>query len=689
MHDYYGIIAITDLKIASELEVVNIKAAFLELRGSLKQLLWYWLVNFDKTIGALAKFKEDLRVTDADLAIRTKSVVFLRQVNEWLDQIQSENQSSSRGSGQTTLLQRKYVSEGLLNLPNAFAAIERDDSFGMDQQLRHGRKNMEADLHPRQLLFALLYFSAVNGSQHCTERLLSDIESLQDFGIHIHWLIIQIGQSTKWEDQNTQIHKKLTGTAIPGTARAGVIDRLAHIIAKLGYKLEKAFRTKDSYGRIPLHHAVQYDLPPVCREILKHMRETSESRSGAGPSPSLIPDLERLTSLDLAVLHENFTISNILLEDYHHRIDLAEIEKGQSSLGQVLPGNLLAHALRLESFAIVRLLHRSIIDVKHRDHNGNTALHLAVRSGKLEYVAEILQGWEGNQNVDLNACEDVSGGTPLILASARGDLAIVELLLRAGADPTTQDHLGWRAKDHAALRGWLPMARTLEVLTAEHSKEDHDIDDLLQRRRATVKKTLSANLTEQRSPKVSPSQSQIFVNLGALDTYKPITAVDLSPFVWPDPYNPQREADFCVEVQAINGDQARNIIQLPILEDKANKPWRFLTKNPKDFKLAFNVYHSETAAHKGNSLIGSAVALLDSLKQGLGPTRESLIRNFTIPVLHKDTLDLIGTITFYFLIVTPFLHPDPKQVIKQELSFPGSNGLPIIGHRGILESATG
>ena len=108
----------------------------------------------------------------------------------------------------------------------------------------------------------------------------------------------------------------------------------------------------------------------------------------------------------------------------------------------LLPGNLLGNALVLESFAIVHLLHISFIDLKHTDHNGNTALHLAVRSGKREYVTEILRGWKADHTLDLDAREVVYGWTPLVVAYARGDYAIVELLLRAGADPTTQDRFG-------------------------------------------------------------------------------------------------------------------------------------------------------------------------------------------------------------------------------------------------------
>lgn len=689
LRDHYGITAITDLDFASGLEVVDLRAALIELRGSLKQLLWYWLVNFDKILGSLAKFQQDLCVSDVDQAILNKSVEDLCQVNDWLKMLQPETHGTCHGSAQMTLLQRQYFDESLFHLPltTAFAAIERDDTLGLDQQLRLCRSISGIAEHSRQqFLFSLLHLSAVKGSQRCVVRLLRDIESIQDFGHHIHCLIIKIGRSKKSRHRHTQV-QNLAGTAFPGINLTETIDQLADIITKLGFRIGKALQTEDSLGRIPLHHAVQYDLPQVCREILKHMRQIGGSCSVAFPSPALIVDRERLTSLDMAVLNGNAVILNILLEDHHRRMEAARIEKGHFPQEKILPGNLLANALGLGSFAIVRLLHRSFIDVKHRDHNGNTALHLAVRSGKIEYVAEIVQGCDGNHNLDLDAREVVYGWTPLILAAARGDLAIVEILLRAGADPTTQGHLGWRAKDYAAYRGWLPIAKKLTALTAGHSKDEDDVESLDQQRWPTEKSGVSAHLAEHHDQEASPSRSQVWVVLGALDTYKAVTAVDMSSYVWPDLYDPQCEADFYIEVRAIDEGQARYVVQLPILEDRANKPCHFVTNNAKNFKLAFNVYHSKTSAHKGDPLIGSAIALLDSLKQGLGHARESLVRNFTIPILRKDTLDFIGTVTFYFLIMTPFPHPDPRQVIKQELPFPTSKGLPIIGHRGILESS--
>lgn len=136
-----------------------------------------------------------------------------------------------------------------------------------------------------------------------------------------------------------------------------------------------------------------------------------------------MPDREGLVSLDLAILHGNVMILALLLEDHHRRTEVASTENWRSSRRY-----FQEDYLRLRkgwSFAIIRLLHRSVIDVKHRDHNGNTALCLAVRSRRIEYVTEIIQGWNGIQQLDLDVCEVIYCWIALILASARGDLAIV------------------------------------------------------------------------------------------------------------------------------------------------------------------------------------------------------------------------------------------------------------------------
>ncbi|KAI4254936.1 MAG: hypothetical protein L6R42_006984, partial [Xanthoria sp. 1 TBL-2021] len=691
LYEQYRINNYLDLSLASGLEVVDLQATFVESRDSFKQLLWFWVVNFDKTVTSLAKFETDLAVSDPDLELRTRSINELCRLEDLLNRLSEIKSQIDVGlSAHTTSTLPKQPSEKLSHTPSKgeLAVIERDEAPGLEQHLEERRADSGADQHSyEQYLFALLYFSLMNGSQSCTQTLLPAMGSLQHFGDHVHRLISRIGRTTRLQDRNAPIQDP-NDTTIPKFKANAIVGRLARVVARLGL-LRKTFPIKDRLGRIPLHYAIEYDLLPVCQEILKHMREDKASQYVATDSPARIPDREGLTSLDLAVSQGNLEILNILLDDRDRRIQAARTIKPYLSQPELLPGKLLTNAIELQCFPVFQLLHRSGIDVKYANHQRHTALHLAVRSRKEEYVTEILHRRNDDQTLDLHACDAVYGRTPLIMASANGDLSLVHALLQAGADPTVKDHLGWRAQDHAAFRGWLPIANELSQLTAERLESEDKFDSVEQQRRNHVKPDLSENLAERLGCQHSANDCEVFVNLGALDTYKPVLAVDLSPYVRPDPYNPQREADYTVEVRAINDDQSRHLVQLPILEDRANKPWRFVTQNPENFKLAFTVYHSTTSAQKDNSPIGRAVALLHSLKQGFGPARESLIRNFTIPILHKETLDFIGTVTFYFLVVTPFPHPNPRKVIQPKLSFSGEDGLPIIGHRGMGQNDPG
>ncbi|KAL8902253.1 MAG: hypothetical protein Q9207_004820 [Kuettlingeria erythrocarpa] len=590
-----------DLHLSSALEVEDLQATIVEWRDSFKQLLWFWVVNFDKTISSLAKFETHLAASTSDLALRTRSI------------------------------------DELCRLENTLNTLSKVKS-----QIDAGPPTQVTSTLPKQP----------------TETLLSHLPS------------------------------KGTDATFPKVEANAIVGRLARVVARLGL-LRKSFQFKDRLGRLPLHYAVEYGLPPVCQEILKHMREDRAKQYIATESPAFIPDSEGLTPMDLAVLHGNLEIVNMLLDDRDRRIRDARTNGPHFPQSELLPGNLLMTAIELQYFPVFQLLHRSGIDVRYADGQSNTALHLAVRSRKKQYLTEILHHRSHDQTLNLDARESVYGRTPLIMASENGDHSLVCMLLQAGADPTIEDNLGWRAKDHAAFRGWLPIAKELSQLAADQLEKGDEVNNIEQQRRHNVKSELSINFAERLKRQQSADECEVFVNLGALDTYKPVLGVDLGPYVKPDPYTPQREADHTVEVRAINGDQTRHLVQLPVLEDRANKPWRFVTKDPEDFKLAFTIYHSTTSAQKGDSSIGSAVALLRSLKQGFGPARESLIRNFTIPILHKDNLEFIGTITFYCLIVTPFPHPDPRKVIQRELPCLGEAGLPIIGHRGMGQNDPG
>ena len=694
LRNRFGIQDISDMDLANWLEARELKSLYVELHIHLKRLLWYWLVNIDKILGSIARFYVGLSVSDVDYTIRTKLIKELRHVNDSIQRLQGKSQENHCKLWRSTLMRgnRPYYGLFYTIFTKALMALERQDDLALGDHLSISRSI--GYQCRKDFLLTLLHnsvFLTKEGSRECINTLLVAIETLPDLDDCVHWLVSSVGRLHGSQNRLETATKVIDPTPITPVAAeqaAEIAGHLTHILAKLASKSEISLGTQDCFGKIPLHHAVQYSLPTVCTEILSQMRRRPGPHSTAFRSAALIPDLEGLTSLDIAVLNQDLGILTLLLEDHNPCMAEASTDDKSTSLSGMLSGSLLHNALMLDSTGIVRLINRSMPDVNYADRNGNTALYIAVRSGKTDYVTEIVRERDGKERLDLDAQELVYGWTPLILASAMGDLAIVETLLEAGANITKQDHFGWRAKDHAAFRGWLPLAKKLGTLTAELLLIENGSIEFEKRRRPAAEVTLANNLTEQQSRNALSNQSIIYVNLGALDTYKPMTAVDMSPYVWPDRYDAQRESDFCIEIRAGHDARSEKLAQLPILEDKANKTWQFVTNEARDFQIAFDIYHSELSGHEGDRYIGSAVALLYSLKQGLGPARESLIRNFTIPVLQKVTLKCIGKVTFYLLIITPFPHPDPKQVIKQKLSFLSHKNCRVIGHRGIQTSVT-
>ena len=692
LFNHYGLRDSIELTDVNQTELEDVIAASIELHDSLTQLQWYGIVNFNKIVGRLGKFRlgnirhsdtNNLRPSDTQLAIQAKCLRSLKDLEDFLTRLNSQESEAIRpdSKGRSLFLERLYheIRLPLTSLNNIYHAVKEDDTSLLYQYIHEqGYGDQEQDVsNQRKLLRGLLHYSAVYGSSKCVIWLLHESRSLEDYGSHLHWLIVKIGRRKQLQNRelNAQEITKLEKT---GTE---AVDLLVYIIHYLGAYSHYSFLKEDSLGRLPIHHAAYYGLFEVCQEILNYMGG-EEKPLHVTCSASLLPDTDGFTALHFAVSAGNVAITEILLEDFRHFTNTRKMTGIASSSS--LPGTLLATALNSDISKLVQLLCRYGIDANYRGYNGETALYLAVRSGRADYVNIILEA-SNDHNRDVNVSEVVYGWTPLIMACVKGDLPVVELLVRAGANPGTRDIFGWTAKDHASFRGYLPIARRLIALSARASDSIIRISKLEFGMERSIRKAgPSPDYTQVFSEDVPSGYSQIFVNLGALDSYKKVTAVDLSPYVSPDIYTPQREADFKVEIQNIDGDDSSHVLQLPIMEDMANKPWRFLTKDPSKFKLVFNIFHTKLNADAEDLCIGSAIALFNSLRQGLGSKRESLIRDFTIPILQKNSLNFIGTVTFYFVVVTPF--PHPRQIPRVDHGLRKHNSPVIIGHRGISSS---
>ncbi|KAH6672395.1 hypothetical protein B0J14DRAFT_655279 [Halenospora varia] len=185
-------------------------------------------------------------------------------------------------------------------------------------------------------------------------------------------------------------------------------------------------------------------------------------------------------------------------------------------------------------------------------------------------------------------------------------------------------------------------------------------------------------------PSCSFGENRIFVNFGTLNTREPKAAVNLSPYISRCPYNLYPEISFSVEISAL-GATGLSEIKLPILNDTTNEPCVLLSHDPSAAEIISRIFEERMDSAGKGVLISTAIALLRHLKECLGSKLESLVEDYTLPILEKDSIEFIGTVTFDCLIVTPYPHPHADATLIEPHEIWNPNGpTQVVGHRVIL-----
>jgi glycerophosphodiester phosphodiesterase len=393
-------------------------------------------------------------------------------------------------------------------------------------------------------------------------------------------------------------------------------------------------RHRDQLGRVPLHYAAAAGLEAVCREIVGLMHD---------PSIVFSQDSLHKTPLDYAVEQGHTAVVEILLnvsapwEDDTHM--------------QSLP----ATAIRSQFLEIAQLLTKQGFGHQFTSKRGENLLHLAAEQG----LAPLISGLVG-LGVNINAQEDVRGRTPLTTACIQGHEDTVLAILLAGADTSIRDHQGWLAKDHATYRGH---TRVVNSITTKGSP-------IL----ATKAPRVSSILPQRAS-----TESVIFVNLGTLDLFKPTPQVNVSQYrkrIFPAQIP---DTEFTLSISLAGDSKQEQTVQLPFLSDNSDCPWCFTTDDPENAVLVFKLVNTLEP-----KTVGTAIAMLSSLKGVLGNARESLIRDFTVPLFHHRHTH-VGSVVFTFVIAHPYEGSQPPPETVQTLKM--ERETIIGGHRGKLEAS--
>ncbi|KAE8342246.1 hypothetical protein BDV24DRAFT_130587 [Aspergillus arachidicola] len=727
-------------------EVEDLLAALLELRGQLRKLQWYGEVNrrgfikitkkLDKKVGVHAQRTYlETKVDPSPFASNARVTESLKKINDWLSVLGEQKISDDGSSTRSSLSLKRGPARPHLNLPSSLLvavdeALRKDDThvlLELLEDLKTSTDNLGGNIFPK-VLESLLQRSIHYHSKSCISVLLGRMDSLDDEDdINkrncIHRLVISIGraQSTTDSEESASMvldfpletSNYITPAALPTlqpprnvvkeSDHPQHLDRSDPSVSLLQYLLDQlrreqrpALLSKDISGRTPLHYAAQYGFRVVCEVIIEHLQAWDMFDVSGGIDGPLWQDNDGWAPLHLSVVGGHPLTTRTLLDAENWRD--AGLDKSTTRKQVSKSSAVLAMATKANFVDIVKLLVDAGVDINYQDEQGETALHVAARFGH-HMCAKILLEGSDDQKADTELAEHTYSWTPLFIASVDGSMSVVNLLIEAGADLEKADSSGWTAKEHAALRGHLDIARRLAELTPEPEVTEAEpvipipvasssppaLSSLIERRSNTSTPSGSSSTREVEPVKsfghrYLTDEAMILVSLGTMDMHRPVEAVNLDRIPMENAHSTQLDTALSIVVSANGAHGEPEIIDLPVQDNISTEPIVFHTADATKVRLLFDLV--PTYAGSKDQVVGRGVALLSSIKQSVGSNRINLKGDSTVPIVAANTLEVIGTVTFNFLIVTPFKHPN-MTITGDQTYWKSMSSTMVIGHRGL------
>ncbi|KAK3683761.1 Glycerophosphoryl diester phosphodiesterase family-domain-containing protein [Podospora appendiculata] len=719
-------------------EVEELMGALLELRSQLRNLQWFGEINrrgFVKITKKLDKKVPNLttqyryistKVDPRPFATDTTTGQILSEINKWLSVLGDAQHADDAVSQRSTRSLGRTAAKALLNVPAAVVdrldqAIRKDDVVTLKTGLKEG---ISASFEPasQSMLLNLLQRSISARSRSCISYLLDNITSLEepdDINQRscIHRLVIHIGR-TKTASSNkseadggsypfpgaaqyaqpylTPATSPLPAPRVSNLKECGILGHDDEAVRLLTFLLEKlrpsqrdVLSARDAFGRIPLHYAAQFGFVVVCQIIMSKMQAWGQFNVENGIDAPEWQDKDGNAPLHLSVLGGHPLTTKALLQGENWRgvsNHRAELRRAVSKSSAVL-----AIATKSNFKLIVKMLVDAGVDINWQDKAGETALHIAARFGHDECARVLLNGTD-QQKADVELSENCFSWTPLHISAVDGHLSVAQLLVDAGADVDKVDASGWTAREHAALRGHMPIARLL----AAHSRPGNETpgsssDD--ERSTTGALPSEVASLEDRRSNGSSRAaepvktfghrylkdESLVLVSLGSMDMRKDVEAVKLDKVPLNEAHTTELDTALSIVVSAHGAHGEPFIVDLPCHENISTEPIVFTTTDASKVKLLFDIVPTYSGNQKNK--IGRAAALLSSVRPTIGTKRMNLQGDVCVPIMGAN-LEIIGTVSFNFLVITPFSHPKmevtSKQTYWRKLTAPM-----VIGHRGL------
>lgn len=560
-------------------------------------------------------------------------------------------------------------------------------------------------------------------SFECIDILLAHVSSLEEpWDVNgrnlIHRFIINNSRqgaatpSTENFDKNylnpAEIPRSVSFSTFNGRDGANLKDQtdvLEYLLAHLTPTQCPALVAKDENKRTPLHYACKYGLVSVVKIILKYLQEWNYLGVDGDITLPVWQDAEGETPLDLAVNGVHPKTARVLFET-----------------GRILnpKGDHLSHILstaaRIGSIELLDVLLSFGLDINQREKETlETPLFIACHLNHQDVVQYLL-----SRKADLEIPEATYGWTPIFAAAVDGLAEVAKLLKEAGCDLQRQDESGWTAMEHACLRGhidlaeylkplyppgWTPAFGDLEGATSggEQQSGSAPMSTVALSSPSPGSSTVSvvsdsalstpvgAKIVRPPSPELIKSfghgylrnKSMVLLTLGNTDTRWKGKPIELEKVTKSNFHSTQLDTALSLIISMTHSSDEPVVLDLPLSEESHAEQIPFYVEDANDVKVYFDLVPTYSANRK---LVGRAVALIPTIRSSIGQ-RQNLNSLLTLPIIEVNTLEVLGTVSFGVLVITPFSHPN-MGIEKSATYWKSLITTRVIGHRGLGKNTT-
>lgn len=680
----------------------ELRVSLFELREQYRKLQWYSEVNrrgftkitkkINKNFSNLAAIEQYLE-TKVDLkpfASHTDLLADVVFISDWLARVDGLIATHANSTNLSTDVPPiEHASTDPFYQP-AMPPIDIDTAIRTDDEealRRHISLALQQPSPPNEsrYLISLLQRAINSTSYACVTLLLSQAPTLTtndqpEQRNCLHKYLIHIGR--------LKLSNSLAKRGVKNTSMASrLIDRqeldddpedrfdqekttrfLSHIIQGLTEAQRPILMARDVYGRFPLHYAAEYGLLLATQAILSQLKEWDMYDLSAAADAECWQDLDGHAPLHLAVLGQHPRTTAALLSaescDEFNTENIAARPRDDTTISS------LQFAVRMQMPTMTRLLVKAGTDMNGQNDQGETTLHHAARRGYSTCLEALLIGSDCHQ-ANLEVKDKTYGFTPLFHACVEGHKACVDLLINAGAKLEIFDHSGWRPIEHAAWNGHYAIANKLHGLPTPEPPAVEPAFGVPRYARASLE--AGAGLPR----KTLKDETMILVSLGSMDMRNPMPAVVLEGIE----RSVQQDTALSLVVSIEGGTGNPVTVDLPTTDDLSCFPITFMTPDPTKVRVLFDIVPTR-APKTQKHLIARAVGQPSSILPVMGPKMMTLQGFLSTPVLSASTLDVVGNVSFNFLVIKPFNHPPAGDERFPTFDLKGSGSTMIIGHRG-------